>query len=492
MYDAKKHAMLIEAQAKLIKSFDELGPKLMEEYNSDEWSGERGPAKLVRYQVDQLLHAQLTREITFITAKVQNMESLKPVDRKAMAGRPQDVLRRWMHRGRNGVEQHEAETYLSEPSPEMIQANPLIGAGGHGGEVFDPYSMIRMAASDPMRSDKSTGAEGLGAAAPETWARGLVESLKYAGSVADSCQEFSTSDGNDHHINSLDTKDNEGGTITDQSKTAGTGTPAVAANQVGPAGDVTFKSFIRHSEWMSHRLETLSDVHFDVGSRIIREANRRMGRGWNRWFTTGSGTGQPEGIVNASNVIKSGSAAAGGVTYKNLTALEYAVDLAYLISDEGFYGGFEDDHRGLIGFMMNRNIEHKLRSLLQPTSNLPVWVPNLDVGMAIQGKPGSILGYMYSINNHMADGETDNDIPLLFGNFGHYCVRNIGGPMIYRFWDSATARNYSVSFIGFSRRDGRTLGPLKLVDHDFGASKSGSKTPSVPRCEALVGLSLRA
>ena len=489
-YDAKRHGELTEHKVALEKVLGELSLKLLEEYESDEWAGEKSHAKFMRYQIDQQRHGQVTREIQLAHQNWQLMEDLKPIlNKRKFSETPNDAMRRWLHRGSDGLEQWERDIYLSEPTADMIQANPLMGVSR--GNVFDPFAMvakIKLAAGDPVRSDLDAGDDSaLGLAAPETWAMGVVETLKFAGSVASSCRSITTESGNDHHQNALDTANEEGGAITDQTQVAGTGTPQTTHDQIGPATDIVFKAWIRHSNWMSQRLETITDIHFDVASRITRESSRRMGRGWNRWFTTGDGASKPEGIISAANVIKSGAIASSGISFANLLDMEYAVDLAYLIGNEGFTGGFMDEYMGMIGFMMNRNVEKILRNMRQPSSNLPVWIPNLESGIAIQAAPGRILGYPYSLNNHMDDGSSNDDIPILFGNFGHYCVRNIGGPMFYRFWDSATAQNYSVQYIGFSRRDGRTLGPVSDVDADFDAN-----TADVKRCEAFVGLLMNA
>ena len=460
IYDAAKHAELTELQVKIESDLAELGIKLMDEYESDGWGGDGAPGKIVRYSADQQRHAQLGRDLERTQREWQIQEDLKPVTRQQMANTPQDAMRRWFLKGRDGLETSEVEIYLSAPTPEMLDAMPLMAAGG--GDVFNPFALLRpqMAASDPMRSDVAVGAEGLGAAAPETWAGSVVEALQYAGSVAASCHNFTTGNGNDLHQNQLDTKDEEGGTIIDQTQVAGVGIPPVADDQIGPVGDIVFKAYIRHSNFISQRLETFTDIHFDVASRIIRETNRRMGRGWNNWFTKGTGVNQPQGLITSAKETAGGANSAGKITYANLLDMEYAIDLAYLQGDEGFDGGFSDGHGGIIGWMMNRKIERLLRSALMPTSNLPLWVPNLESGAAIQGSPGLIMGYPYSLNQHMDDGAAASNKPIAFGNYGHYSVRNIGGPMFYRFWDSATAAQYAVKYIAFSRRDGRSQGPV--------------------------------
>ena len=357
-----------------------------------------------------------------------------------------------------------------------------------------------MAVGDPSRSDieteSATGAgDALGLAAPETWAAGVVESLKYFGSVASNCHNFDTSDGNKFHQNALDTKDEEGELIGDQSQVAGTGVPQAASTTIGNTTDVVYDAYWRTSRFIESRIETFSDIHFDVAGRIMREMERRLGRGWNRTFTIGGGgnatligatADQPQGIALSGTVIDGGAGSAddsaGGIDYANLLDMEYGVDLAYLQDGEGGAGGFTDAHGGMIGWMMNRNVEKQLRFAVYPgAAGLPIWVPDpTNMGIATQRAPGSILGYPYTINNHMGTGKTATDYseyltkvgrddakvtPLLFGACGHFAVRNIGGPMYYRFWDSETAKRMAVKFIGWSRRDSRSRGPHSSHDN---------------------------
>ena len=495
-YDSTKHAEMTAAQEVLYTDIQTLAEKMHDDYNSDEWEGEKGPAKMIRYNADQQRHGQLTREVQLISQQIERMEDIKPIDVKAVQGTIQDSLRRWMRSGAGGLEQDERDILLSEPTPEMSAMSPTSDMG----EVFDPfgmlrdnpayaamdnpYSRVRYAAGDPSRGDitaeSATGArDALGEAAPETWAAGLVERLKFYGAVADSCHNFTTSNGNTIHQNQLDTTDQEGEGLYDQSQTAAQGVPTSAQTNLGNVTDIEWKAFWRHSNFIGARIETFDDIHFDVSGRITREMTRRMGRGWNNWFTKGTNANQPQGLVPSATVIDGGAGSAddgsGGVDYQNLLDMEYGVDLAYTAGDEGGDGGFRDLHGGMICFQMNRNIEKGLRNVLHGTSNLPIWVPNLERGIAIQKSPGMILGYPYKINQHMDDGKTVDSLPLLFGAFGHFGVRNVGGPMFYRFWDSRTVRRMEVEFIGFSRRDSRTRGPVV----------SG-------KCEAYVALQVKA
>ena len=510
-FDEKAFVAVQSEVSELDGEIETVSEQLMNEYETDKWEGDE-TRKLVQYQKMQLKHAQLMRERDWAVRVRDAMDDFRP-RLEAEVLWPNDSLRRFCLGGRKNLDTTEQKTFMMDPTqeeisqlpaiaqqsdfecfytaghlpkpkslPELVDAdgNPLTGRDAAVATrplVYRPVPRgIRLAAGDPTRSDIDTGDSAAGLAAVETWAPGLVEALAYYGSVASSCWNFSTDNGNDRHVNQMDTADQEGGAVTDQSQAA-TGKPG-DPQQLANVTDIVFKSYWRHSQFMDERLEAFTDLHFDAASRIERESMRRQGRGWNRWFTTGDGTNKPEGIVTTAMVVdgEAGSAddGSGGIDYDNLLDLEYAIDLAYLMGDEGGEGAFSDENGGMIGWMLNRNIERSLRRA-KDGDNRPLWSPDLETGRAIQGRPGRINGYPYSINQHMATGKAANDLPIMFGSCGHYGVRNIGGQMFFRFFDSNTVTSMSVRFIGMSRRDARTIGPLDASN----------------KCEALAVLQVK-
>ena len=502
IYNGDEHRALEAERTRLQGEIVVVATRMNEEYASDAWGGEDAPAKMARYNADNITHARLSRELDSVDRQIVRMEEIRPLSRAERRNVMRDITRRWMAGGSAMLDEGERQVFVKEVPDDAARMLRAYAGTGQG-EVFDPWAVAtdggtvplppRMAVGDPSRSDISSesasGADdAMGAAAPETWATGLVEALKYFGSVASNCHNFDTADGNDFHQNQMDTADEEGGKITDQTQTS-TGTPG-SAEALGNVGDVIFKSSWRHSKFIDVRIETLDDIHFDVAGRVIRDINRRLGRGWNKEFTQGVANGA-QGIVASAKVVDgdAGSIIADGkgIDYANLLDMEYAIDLGYLQGDEGGDGGFMDAHGGMIGWMMNRNVEKNLRfaTLINAhatsgQAGLPIWVPDpTNVGVATQRPPARILNYPYSLNQAMDDGTANNSKPLLFGSCGHYGVRNIGGPMIYRFWDSAMASRMAVRFIGFSRRDGHCRGP--------GTVANGTATA----CEAYAALQVK-
>ena len=479
VYDGAKHTALEAERARLEAEIAAIAVKMNDAYSSDDWQGEHAAAKMVAYQADNIHHMHLSRDLKAIRSQIGEQESMRPKSaREARRNVMQDITRRWCQRGADGLDEGERQVFIPELDDETSR---LFGTYGRG-DAFDPWAIATQGGTRPLMAvSRSAGGgtgEDLSAAAPETWATGVVETLKYYGSMAANCHNFDTGDGNDLHQNTLDTSGQKGGRLYDQSQTASAGVPSATISTIGDAGDIVFKSFWRHSNFIDARLETFDDIHFDVAGRIMAEMTRRLGRGWNDDFVRGLGGGnavttQPQGMIVAAKQISGGAGSAddgsGGIGYANLLDMVYGIDKAYRVGNEGGDGRFTDAHGGMIGFIMHDNVEKQLRLATFPgATGLPIWVPDpTNTGIATQREPASILGFPYAINNEMGDGKAATSYasaatvhpPMAFGAFGHFGVRNIGGPMYYRFWDSAMAARMAVRFIGWSRRDSRSRGP---------------------------------
>ncbi|MEY8205451.1 MAG: phage major capsid protein, partial [Bermanella sp.] len=105
---------------------------------------------------------------------------------------------------------------------------------------------------------------------------------------------------------------------------------------------------------------------------------------------------------------------------------------------------------GNCSFMFN---DFTLRDLKdkKDTQNRPIWLPGVEVGA-----PDTIHGYPYTINQAMASFGA-NALPVAFGDFSHYTIRDVMNLMMFRMTDSAFTTKGQVGFIGFQRSDGKLL-----------------------------------
>ena len=170
---------------------------------------------------------------------------------------------------------------------------------------------------------------------------------------------------------------------------------------------------------------------------LARKLGERLARIYNRHATTGTGTGQPDGIVTSATVGVTGSgslATTGGVSYDNLIDLIESVDDAYLTSMDG------------ARFMMHQSVRKALRKL-KDGSNRPIWEPSVQAG-----SPDSLLGYPIEINNHMAT-VAQNSKSLLFGSIREaYVIRMVRSNELVRL-NERYADFLQVGFFLFGRLD---------------------------------------
>ncbi len=181
--------------------------------------------------------------------------------------------------------------------------------------------------------------------------------------------------------------------------------------------------------------ELLQDSELDVEA-IVRDAmSERIGRIANEHLTTGTGTGQPNGILTATT---------SGVTAASNAALD-ADELLDL------FHSVDPSYRAMGGaFMWNDNTLKAIRKLKDGQGNYLWQAPDLRTG-----EPGQFLNTPYFINQDMPDIGSATT-PILFGNMDRYVVRRVREFSIKRLVERY-ADFYQVGFVGMTRFDGELI-----------------------------------
>ena len=217
---------------------------------------------------------------------------------------------------------------------------------------------------------------------------------------------------------------------------------------------VNFGAFKFSSDSVLVSEELLQDSAFDLNAFIGSALGERLGRITNEFFTTGTGTGQPQGVVPfaASGHVSSAAAGTYVIGWEDLVALEHSVDPAYRASASARW-------------MMNDKTLRDLK-LIKDQEDRPIWLP----GVAVR-EADTILGYQYTINQDMAD-QGENAKPLLFGDFSKFVVRDVRGVTLLRLVERY-ADFHQVGFLAFLRADSRGLnagtGPIKFFQNAAGS-----------------------
>lgn len=200
-------------------------------------------------------------------------------------------------------------------------------------------------------------------------------------------------------------------------------------------GQVVLKSYMYTSRLIAVSYQLMQDSFMDLERFIADKAGERIGRILNTHFTTGTGSGQPNGVVTAAAQGKVGATGqTTTVTYDDLVDLEMSVDAAY---------------RSNARWMLNDSSLAKIKKL-KDSQNRPLWIPSID-----NGTPDRLLGYPIVPNNDMPSMQA-NAKSILFGDFSRYKIRRTADITLVRL-NERYADNLQVGFFAFVRADGNLI-----------------------------------
>ena len=218
----------------------------------------------------------------------------------------------------------------------------------------------------------------------------------------------------------------------------------VAENQQVNFQDVNFGTvalpvFQYSSKAVALPVQLIRDSAIDVVAFVVNRLAVRIARIQNRHYTTGTGTGQPTGMLTVAAV---GKAAPTGqalvVTYDDLVDLKHSVNRAY---------------RKGAKYMMNDTTVAAV-SKLKDTVGRPIWIPAIT-----EDAPDMLNGHALAINDDVPVMAA-NAKSIAFGDFTQYTIRDVKDSTIMRrFDDSMFGLKGQVGFCGWTSSGGNLLEP---------------------------------
>lgn len=288
----------------------------------------------------------------------------------------------------------------------------------------------------------TTGSEG-GFTVPTEVATKVIEALKAFGGMRSVATSLVTATGAPLGYPTTDGTAEEGEIVAEN---------AQASNLDMSFGTAPLNTFKYSSKIITVPIELIEDSVVDIEALVNNRIRDRIARVSNKHFTTGTGTGQPMGVVTAAGVGKAGATGqTTTVTYDDLADLIESVDQAYL---EG----------GACRFMFHQQMRRVIRKL-KDLDGRPIWTPNYDQG-ASAGTGDLLLGQPVAINNQMAvPGASAKSIA--FGDFSKYMIRDVMQVSMLRFTDSAFSSKGQVGFMAFMRAGGNLMdaNAIKTYQH---------------------------
>jgi HK97 family phage major capsid protein len=200
-------------------------------------------------------------------------------------------------------------------------------------------------------------------------------------------------------------------------------------------GEISLGAFTYSSKLLKVSNELLQDSGVNLEQFLGESLGERIGRAQSAHFMTGSGSGEPQGVITAASTTSAGSATA--IAASDLVNLVRDVDPAYL------------DNSDSVAFVMHKSIWAAIRKLADSQGRFLVG----DLG---GGAPPQLLGYPVYLTNDMDSTIASTKKSVLFGNFKHYAIRDVNSLVVSqsseRFFEFALT-----AFLALQRTDAKVL-----------------------------------
>jgi HK97 family phage major capsid protein len=254
----------------------------------------------------------------------------------------------------------------------------------------------------------------------------LIKALKLWGGMREVSRILPTASGNTLPIPTTNTTAQKGRLLAENT----------AASTLDPVfGQTSLGAYKFTSDIVLVSLEMMQDSAIDVEAFIRDEIAARIGRIQNQYYTTGSGTAEPQGVVTAAVSGKVGTTGqVSSVIFDDLVDLIHSVDPAY---------------RGASKFMFHDQTLKVLKKM-KDSQGRPLYLP----GIALN-EPDTINGYAYQINQDMATMAA-NAKSILFGAFNNFWIRDVMDVQITRFAEKYMDSG-QIGFVAFARSDSKLI-----------------------------------
>lgn len=265
-----------------------------------------------------------------------------------------------------------------------------------------------------------TGSGG-GYLVPQTWARELIQIIAQYSAVRQVANVIRTDSGEPILYPIVDDTAVEGA--------------LVAENAASPTADVTFDQkrldvYTFSAKVTEVPLQLIQDSAYPVDRVLIQLFGERLGRATERYYVTGTGVNQPQGILQAT--VGHTTASATALTFDDILSLIHSVDPAY---------------RQNAVFVLNDATLLAIRKL-KDNNNQPLWQISYR-----EGEPNRILGYPYVVSPYMPTMAASAKV-IAFGDFrSGYVIRDVNGIEVVRS-DRNLVDRYQMAFNAWLRSGG--------------------------------------
>lgn len=191
--------------------------------------------------------------------------------------------------------------------------------------------------------------------------------------------------------------------------------------------------------------DTLDDADANIWAQLNAAFSDALSEAEDTAFATGSGVGQPQGVMTNAAVLARyvASGVAAALTDNNNNGVDKLIQAVYSVKKTYRRNGV---------FAMNSATERVVRQI-KDSNGQYLWQPPVAAGA-----PATLLGYRVINPEGMADIAA-NSYPIVFGDFGRYWIRDRGGVSVQRLNERYAEYNQT----GFKIRK-RTAGQCVMAE----------------------------
>jgi len=300
---------------------------------------------------------------------------------------------------------------------------------GFEGLTVEERSLLgtRRAKASETRAQSTTTTAG-GYTIPEGFGGRIIEKMKFISQLLNWANILDTATGNLMPFPINDDTSNTGELIGENSDLSSS-----SADLVFSVYNLSAYKF--SSKMIKVSAELLQDNGVDLEGYLAKKLAERVARITNSYFTTGSGTSQPQGYITGSSQGFVLGASATAITSSELITFQDSLDIAYQNSNK-------------TAWAMHQNILNAIKKLTIGTNyNSQLWVPSFR-----DGAPDTILGKPYFLNNAMASSLATGNKVIAYGDWNNFTIRRVNDFSLRRLTERY-AEFDQTAFVGLARMD---------------------------------------
>lgn len=262
---------------------------------------------------------------------------------------------------------------------------------------------------------------------PEGFSGYIIEKMKFISELLQWAQIMTTETGNPIPFPINDDTSNTGELIGENADISSS-----SADLVFSVYNLSAYKF--SSKMIKVSAELLQDNGVNLEAYIGRKLAERVARITNSYFTTGTGSSQPQGYITGATQ-GAVSASASAFTSTELIGFQDTLDKAYQNGPK-------------VAWAMNQLVLNAIKKLTIGTNyNTQLWVPSFR-----DGEPDRILGKPYFINNAMASTLATGNKIIAYGDWDKFIIRRVNSFTLRRLTERY-AEFDQTAFFGLARMD---------------------------------------